>query len=285
MSGGANNPRPVSGPVNTRARLVMAANELRRTVFASLPWGFRICSVLFNLRFGADARSFGQLVYGLFHLYGVNGLPRTPVVPETIREIDKLPDGYGSEFGQKARRLAWRYLLDAERVDEVLSLSAMKLISNKFVENRVRGRDIHQAENYVLRMIQNQALDMLRSEHVRRHEDITELLREPGSWEGLGDLIPESEQERIKQELEDSVSPRLMPDLPLYFDLLLDGVSNKQIAEDRLLPSLKDRPISQQALAKYRDKVKNVLRQHFEVQSASDASRTTQHSATLRPLF
>ena len=86
----------------------------------------------------------------------------------------------------------------------------------------------------------------------------------------MDELIPEAEQERIKQELEESVSPRMMPDLPLYFDLLLDGVSNKQIAKDKLLPSLKKKPISQQALAKYRNKVKDVLRQHFEVQSAND---------------
>ncbi len=285
MTHSANSRRPSCELSNTRGRLIMAANELRRTVFASLPWGLRVGSLLFHLRFGADAGSFGQLAFGLFHLFGVNGLPRTPFVPETIREIDKLPDGYGAEFGQKARRLAWRYLRDPESVDEVLSLAAMKLISNKSLDKGVRGKDLHQAENYVLRMVQNQALDMLRSEHVRRHEDITEILREPGSWEGLGELIPEREQDAIKHELEQAVSPRLMPDLPLYFDLLLDGISNKQIAEDRLLPSLKEKPISQQALAKYRDKVKNVLRQHFEIHSAAHAMLASQRSATLRPLF
>jgi hypothetical protein len=133
-------------------------------------------------------------------------------------------------------------------------------------------------------MVQNQALDMLRTERVRRHEDIAELLREPGSWEPLGELIPEAEQDRIKKELENSVSPR-MPDLPLYFDLLLDGVSNKQIAEGRLLPSLLDKPISQQALAKYRSKIKDVLRQHFEVQAATHSRWASQRSTILRPLF
>ena len=257
-----------TGAINPRTRLIQAAHELRRTVFASLPWGLRVGSLLFNLRFGADARSFGQLTYGLFHMYGVNGLPRTPVVPETIREIDKLPDGYGAEFGQKARRLAGKYLRDGDQVDEVLSLAAMKLISNKSVENSVRGKDLHQAENYVLRLVQNQALDLLRAEKVRRHDDIAELLMEPGSWEEVGNLIPEHEQETIKRELQEAVSPRIMPDLSLYFDLLLDGVSNKEIAEQRMLPSLRDRPMSQQALAKYRSKIKDVLRHHFEVQSA-----------------
>ena len=274
-----------TGSTNPRTRLIRAANELRRTVFVSLPWGVRVGSLLFHVRFAADARSFGQLAYGLFHVYGVNGLPRTPFVPETIREIDKLPDGYGAEFGQKARRVAGKYLHDGDQVDEALSLAALKLISNGATGNSVRGKDLYQAENYILRMVQNQALDLLRTEKVRRHEDITELLREPGSWEVLGDLIPKSEQERIKVELEESVSPRLMPDLDLYFDLLLDGYSNKEIAESRLLPSLKNQPMSQQGLAKYRTKIKDVLRQHFQVQSDSHIGLALRRSTTLRPLF
>lgn len=63
------------------------------------------------------------------------------------------------------------------------------------------------------------------------------------------------------------MSPRLLPDLPLYFDLLLDGHSNAEIAEKRLLPSLRERPISQQALATYGSKLKQVLERHFDVQA------------------
>ena len=252
-----------------KTRLIEAATALQRTVYRALPWGLRLGHLLFHLRFGADARNFGQLAYGLFHLCGVNGLPRTPFVPATVREIDRLPDGYGSTFGEKAQRVARKYFSDADQVDEVLSLAVLKLISNKSLETTIRGKDLYQAENYVLRLVQNQSLDLLRAERVRRHEDISELLREPGSWEGLAALIPESEQERIKVELENSVSPRLLPDLPLYFDLLLDGFSNKEIAEKRLLPSLESHPISQQAMAKYRDKLKNVLRKHFETRAAT----------------
>jgi len=253
-----------SGP---RARLIQAAEATRRQVFTSLPWGLRLACVMFRVRFAADARSFGRFTYGLFHLFGVNGLPRAAHVPETIREIDKLPDGYGAEFGQKARRVVTKYLRDSDHIDEALSTVALKLIGNKSVENGVRGKDLHQAENYVLKMVQNQALDVVRSERVRRHEDITELLREPGSWESIGELIPQREQEQIRRELEESVSPRLAPDLVAYLDLLLEGVSNKSIAEQKMLPSLRERPMSQQGLAKYRDRIKQVLQRHFEVQA------------------
>jgi hypothetical protein len=40
-----------------------------------------------------------------------------------------------------------------------------------------------------------------------------------------------------------------------------------KIAERRMLPSLQDHPLSQQALAKYRNRLKGVLEQHFEVRA------------------
>ena len=271
--------------INPRARLIQAADALRRKVYASLPWETRLASVLFNVRFGADPGTFGNVAYGVFHILGVEGLPRTPVVPKTVREIDRLPNDYGLEFGNRAQYIARKYLHEQDDVEEVLSMVAMKLLSNESLRQNIKGKYIRDAQNYVLRAVQNLSIDFLRTQKAHRYEEITDLIREPGSWEGLGELIPEAEQKRIKKELEDSVSPRMMPDLPMYFDLLLDGVSNKQIAEDRLLPSLKEKPISQQALAKYRNKVKDVLRQHFEVQSANDAMQASQRSATLRPLF
>ena len=105
----------------------------------------------------------------------------------------------GPRLGKKRAGLHGDICATRSSVDEVLSLAAMKLISNKSVENSIRGKDLHQAENYVLRSVQNQALDLLRSERVRRHEDITELLHEPGSWESLGELIPEREQEASRK--------------------------------------------------------------------------------------
>ena len=265
--------------------LIEAATALRRKVHGSLPWGVRLGSLLFNLRFAADPATFGRFAYGVFQLLGVEGLPRTAFTPSTIREIDRLPRDHGGEFGNRAQFIARKYLHQEDDVEEVLSLVALKLVSNESLRKSVKGRFIRDAENYVLRTVQNLAIDFLRTQRAHRYEEITDLLHEPGSWENLGDLIPEPEQQRIKKELEESVSPRLMPDLPLYFDLLLDGFSNKEIAERRLLPSLESRPISQQAMAKYRDKLKNVLRKHFEVQSAGHTMPVSQRSTALRPLF
>ena len=269
MTNSANLGQPRAEVANPRARLIQAANELRRKVYASLPSGMRLASVLFNLRFAADPGTFGNVAYGVFHLLGVEGLPRTPVVPKTFSEIDRLPNDYGLEFGNRAQTIARKYLHEQDDVEEVLSMVAMKLLSNESLRKSIKGKYIRDAQNYVLRAVQNLSIDFLRTQKAHRYEEISDLIREPGSWEGLEELIPEAEQERIKKELEESVSPKLLPDLPLYFDLLLDGYSNKEIAEKRLLPSLESHPISQQAMAKYRDKLKNVLRKHFEIQAAA----------------
>jgi DNA-directed RNA polymerase specialized sigma24 family protein len=223
---------------------------------------------LFQLRFAADPATFGNIAYGVFHILEVQGLPRTAFVPKTIREIDRLPREYGREFGNRALGVARKYLHNDDDVEEVLSLVALKLVSNESLKKSIKGKNIREAENYTLRAVQNQAVDYLRGQKVRRYEEINDLISEPESWDGLGDLIPKREQEQIKNELESGGNK----DISMYLELLLDGYSNKEIAEKKMLPFLKLRPISQQALAKkYRNKLKNVLMTHFEVQSAGQA--------------
>ena len=96
--------------------------------------------LLFNVRFAADPATFGNIAYGVFHILGVEGLPRTPVVPKTIREIDRLPNNYGLEFGNRAQNIARKYLHEQDDVEEVLSMVAMKLLSNESLRKSVRGQ-------------------------------------------------------------------------------------------------------------------------------------------------
>ena len=123
----------------------------------------------------------------------------------------------------------------------------------------------------MITIIKNAAIEKLRSDKIRRHEDIEELIDVPSRWDDMGKLLPEHEKEQLAQELERAVSPRMMPDLPLYFELLMSGYSNKEIADKRLLPSLQEKSMSQQALAKYRNKIKQVLERHFEVRATYES--------------
>ncbi len=249
-------------------RLIEAAHQLRKKTYNALPWGLRVARLLFEIRFGAEPAAFGRLTYGLFMLYGVEGLPRVDFIPGTIREIDQLPRELGRAFGFKCRNVAAKYLRGSDdAVEELLSEVVIKLISSPEVKRVLNGEVLSRAESYVLKVIKNMAIDQLRKNHVRRHESIDELIESPSHWDDLGKVLTEREKDQLSMELKDAVSPRLLPDLPLYFQLMMEGYSNAEVAEQRMLPSLKERPISQQALAKYRTKVKQVLERHFEVQA------------------
>ncbi len=254
--------------VTPQQRLIQAAQELRSRVYASLPWGYRVGRFLYELRFAAEPGVFGRFAYGLFLMCEVQGLPRTDVYPKTVREIDKLPRDYGCEFGFKARSIAYKYLGAGGDPEEVLSATALKMLTSPTFRKAIHGEILHRAESYVLVMVKNVALEQTRKQR-NRHLDIEELIEEPSSWDDLGKILPEKEKDELARELEQAVSPRLMPDLGLYFQLLLEGRSNQEIAEHKLLPSLKEHPMTQQGLAKYRTKIKDVLREHFDVRSSA----------------
>ena len=253
---------------SSKVRLIDATLQLRRKVYGSYPWGYRVGRLLFGIRYAAEPGAFGRLCYGLFSMHGVQGLPRTDVTPSSVKEIDKLPREYGREFGFKCRNWAAKYLHGSDDdIEELLSIVAVRLLTSPSIPKALDGEFVSRAEGYVLTMIKHSALEKHRSDKVRKHEDIEKLIDEPAKWDDLGKLLPEHEREQLAEELEKAVSPRLMPDLDLYFQLLCDGFSNKEIAEQRMLPSLREKPMSQQGLAKYRTKIQEVLQRHFDVQA------------------
>jgi hypothetical protein len=244
--------------MDSRPHLIQSSQDLHRKVYASLPWGFRLARALFQLREGsADSEAFGRATYGLFLLYGVTGMPPAPFTPKNTREIsDARLKGYGRDFGRRAVGLAQLRLNgEADQVEEALSYVSLQLLSNSFKEG-VYGKDLHEAERYVLGMVHHRALDQLRKEKKNPELPVEEVF-DSGSWDELGDLIPEREQEAILRKLE---TQRSAPDLAQYFQLLLEGYNTNQIAQGQMLPVAK----SQQALRRYQGLIKNVLRQHFQ---------------------
>ena len=256
--------------MTARTRLIQASLELKRKVFSSLPWGLRVAHLLHQIRYASDASVFGQSLYGLFLLYGVEGMPTPPMVPKSTRDISKL-HGYGREFGQKAFNFAQRLFkadsMKVERAQETLSLAFMKLFSDSTLESKLRDKPLAYAENYALTAVRSEAISMMRKEKLRAHSDIEDLVHEPASWDNLADIIPRAEQEELLQELERAVNPETFPDIVEYFQLLLEGHNTQEIAREKLLPSLQQRetPMSQQGLRRYEDVIRKVLERHFGV--------------------
>ena len=254
--------------MTARTRLIQASRDLRRLVFSSRPWGLRVAHLLYHIRFASEATDFGQSIYGLFLLYGVEGMPTPPFVPKTTRDISKLR-GYGGEFGTKAYNFARKLFrqddMRQERAQETLSLAFLKLFSDSSLEGKLKGKPLAYAENYVYLAVKSEAVSLMRKERLRAHSDIEDLVQEPASWDNLGELIPVAEQEALLRELERAVNPETFPDIVEYFRLLLDGHNTQEIAEDRLLPSLQTKPMTQQGLRRYEAVIKKVLERHFGV--------------------
>ena len=254
--------------MTARTRLIQASRDLRRLVFSSRPWGLRVAHLLYQIRFASEATDFGQSIYGLFLLYGVEGMPTPPLIPKNTRDISKLR-GYGGEFGKKAFNFALRLFradsMKVERAQETLSLAFLKLFSDSSLESKLKDKPLAYAENYVYSAVKSEAISLMRKERLRAHSDIEDLIQEPASWDNLGDLIPRQEQEALLTELERSVNPNIFPDIVQYLQLLLDGHNTQEIAEDRLLPSLQRNPMTQQGLRRYEKVIKRVLERHFGV--------------------
>jgi hypothetical protein len=143
------------------------------------------------------------------------------------------------------------------------------LYSDSNLANTLKGVDLRDAENYVLKTVRNQAIDYIRRESIRKTEDIDTLVTDPHSWGNLDKLLPESEQDQILDEIRSSVGIDRAEDVALYFQLMLDGFSDVEITKGKMLPYLKDKEISEGRadgmLDKYKRKIREVLVDHFDL--------------------
>lgn len=262
-------------------RIVLAAHDLRRRVYASLPWGWRLGNLLTKL--ASDSSSaFGQVAYGLFLLHGVTdmpaikGEPAENSKPEKPAEIDrKIPRGYGKDFGQKTYRVLLRRFKSPDFAEEVMSEGIIKILTgDSYIARELNGKSLAKAENLFIKTMVNLGIDIERRRGRERsmvdHEGEDIPFEDPNAWRLLEEKLPEKEISEIKRELSAIVDPRLAPDLALYFDLLLDGYKDSEILRNKMLPFLKEwgeYEHKQHAnwSKNYKEKIKVVLRNHFDV--------------------
>jgi hypothetical protein len=207
-------------------------------------------------------------------------MPPAPFIPKNTREISRLK-GYGRDFGKRAFGTVFRYIKNDPRVrgnntitrddiiQDVLSRVFLKLYSDTSLESKLRGQSLSYAENYTLSSVKNETLDALRREKIRAHDSIDDIVEQPAAWDNLSELIPPSEQQKIINELESSVSSTFAKDIGLYFQLILDGYSDVEITRGRMLPYLEDKEVTVDKadgrLNKYKQTIKTVLEDHFDL--------------------
>ena len=236
------------------ASLLKSAGELRRKIWASLPWGYRVAH-LFLVLADAGAAARGKLIYAMFLQHGVKGMPDIhgkpaeewfaalpPNISGNINAlVRKLPDGYGSLFGHKLQKIVLVIARRPDKTDDELQKLVMYLLEGGIKHMR-EGVDLHTAENYVGNAAQNRAYNIQKSER-----------REQGRGHSL--TVEDSEGAPVQLDINDAdmmddldeafpirqilnapktrnVLNRIHPDAMIFVDLTLQGYNTKEIVGD-----------------------------------------------------
>lgn len=223
-----------------QTKLAARATKLSRTIFASLPWGFRLAHLLTKLAVDTQ-EAFGRFAYAEFLKAGVEGLPDIKGQPalslrgeiQGPRAADKLPRGYGKPFGVKVWKIALSKFHNPEIVEEAISRVMMRLVAG---DMKIReGADIKSAESLIVTSVINAATDVLRKQKretpsLMREDDgeYTEVdISDPHAFRDMERMVPKSEMTKIMRELK-QVNDRA----PSWVEAQLDGLSNVEIADE-----------------------------------------------------
>jgi hypothetical protein len=254
--------------------LVTAALTLRRKVYASLPWGYRLADFLTKLA-SVESDGFGQAVYGLFLMYGVTDMP--PIKgepaenhkPTSPKEIDrKVPHGYGSDYGGLVYKTLLSKFKNVDFVSDVMMEGVLKLTTNATLGKSLEGKTLVEARKIFHTTVYRIGLNMVRSKgrevSMTDDEGLERIIEDPNAWDELGKEVPEVILKHVQQDLA-TIDPRLLPDLPLYFKLLTEGYNNSEIVRDRMLPFLEETGMSYANWKKrYEQKIKSILEKHLK---------------------
>lgn len=224
-----------------QTKLAAEATKLSRTIFASLPWGFRLAH-LFE-KFAVDTQeAFGRFAYAEFLKAGVEGLPDINGQPalslrgeiQGPRAADKLPRGYGKDFGKKVWTFAFHKFRDMELVEDGISHVMMRMVKG---EVQVReGSTLKSAENLIVTSVLNATMDALRAKKraapslMRENDEdgYAEIdIADPHAFKELEQMLPRSEMARLMNDLK-SIQDRA----PSWVEAQLDGLTDRELATE-----------------------------------------------------
>jgi len=261
--------------------LYKQADDLRRRIYASLPWGYRLASFLLRLS-SSILDAFGRVIFAEFIKRGVKDMPdiggqpaaawRDKLLKAGTRAGDMIPRGTGREFAMKAWRVLLSQTKNPEMTEEVMTLVIEKIIKNPSL---IKPESLQVAEGYVITALKATYIDKVRYEKRRKDvrgpsltvEDesgdaITLDPGDPSSWKEVGQLIPESELREILHDLE-----RLHPSAAAFVDLSFQGYTPTEMARQGLLPHLEGQPTSvqnvHQWIQKWKPRIQQVLEKHI----------------------
>jgi DNA-directed RNA polymerase specialized sigma24 family protein len=263
--------------------LIKWASDLRRRIYASLPWGLRLGIFLRRLS-SSIIDAFGRVMYAEFVKRGVVGMPdiggqpaaswREKLEKAGTRAGDMVPRGTGREFAQKA----WRILLSTTRNPSITE-EVMTTVIEKFIKspNLIQeGSTLRFAEGYVIQALKSHFIDYDRSERRRTRlqgpsltveddsgEDVVLDVEDPDSWKQIGGLLSPVGLREIHRELE-----RIHPSAAAFVDLSFQGYTPIEMARGAMLPHLEGKPTSPsnvyQWIERWKPRIQEVIQKHID---------------------
>lgn len=225
------------------AKLASKARQLNRTIYASLPLGYRIAQVMLKLSMSSQ-EAFGKAIYAEFIKADITGMPPINGEPaETWKDKLKgprgalrLPSGYGISLGAKAYAVAVRKLGDPEVVEDALSAVATKLAMGKMHLNP--GDSLSNAERYIISSVMRAGIDAYRAKHrdydrsEKTHatplsiEDLD--VSDPRAFKEIEQSLPPATLKRIYSEVAKIDPPRSLA----WLEAQLEGLSDRELAQE-----------------------------------------------------
>jgi len=231
------------------AQLIRTAREIRRRIWASLPFRERFAQVLCRLA-SSSTDAFGTAMYGLFLEHGVEGMPPINGKPASEwvaqNSVRRLPASYGREFGKKAFLSLMRKYHKPEVVEDLLSAFLVRFMA-KAGQYLKPGTSLRQAEAYVMRSLYNDGINLLR----RKRFEVGESTLKRDDEEGPGFLDRSPGQNLDEKTILESPAVqaklrRIHKSAEQYLRLLLEGYKDVEILGNpaRGVPSMLDHPFN-----------------------------------------
>lgn len=261
------------------AKLVAASTAVRRKIWASLQFSVRLADFFGRLA-SMTTDAFGKVIYAEFILRGVEDMP--PVHGKPVSELphsksiaNKLPPGYGREFGKKAFLVMMGKLHNPQQVEELMSEFLVNFLESGSKHLR-EGVTLHEAHNYVLRALQNAIIDWL-----RKKREVSDSMGGEDAH-SIYDVTPTFDEESAEKLFDERMLPKVRtklrgihPSAEQYIKLsLIEGYTDREILGDPAhgVPSLLEHPLTSSGLpltekswsTSYKPKIFSVLKNSFE---------------------
>jgi len=228
------------------ANLIARADDLRRSIFVSLPFEVRLAAIFTRLALDS-VQTLGRALGATFLLSGVTDMPDPGPAwnPQARRPELTLPPGYMKDFASSVYGLVIKKFGDPSIADEAIQHFLLKVTTTKVIKPVPR----RSAESFVRDGVVKAALDIVRQRRRRERPNLSDSLDQLGD-EGRS-LAEALDDPRALRYIERKLSPRvwrlwmaylaheLHPDIPAYLGLSMQGFTDAEIIGD---PRKKDKP-------------------------------------------